>query len=62
MSRLLSLALLLTATLLTPLLAQTHQPVLDLASLDKSIDPCVDFYTFSCGGWMKRNPIPPDQS
>ncbi len=38
------------------------QPVLDPASMDRSVDPCVDFYTYSCGGWMKKNPIPPDQS
>jgi putative endopeptidase len=30
--------------------------------MDKSIDPCVDFYTYSCGGWQKQNPIPPDQT
>ena len=38
------------------------QPVLDTASMDTSVDPCTDFYTYSCGGWMKKNPIPPDQS
>jgi putative endopeptidase len=38
------------------------QPVLDLSSMDQTIDPCTDFYTYSCGGWMKKNPIPPDQS
>jgi putative endopeptidase len=38
------------------------QPVLDVNSMDRSIDPCTDFYTYSCGGWMKSNPIPPDQS
>ena len=30
--------------------------------MDPTVDPCVDFYTYSCGGWMKKNPIPPDQS
>lgn len=38
------------------------QPVLDVTSMDRSVDPCTDFYTYSCGGWMKKNPIPPDQS
>src|SRR5882724_4894948 len=38
------------------------EPVLDLSSMDKTVDPCVDFFTYSCGGWVKRNPIPPDQS
>jgi putative endopeptidase len=41
---------------------QKSQPVLDVTSMDKSVDPCADFYTYSCGGWMKQNPIPPDQS
>ena len=39
-----------------------YSPSLDVTSMDKTVDPCVDFYTYSCGGWQKKNPIPPDQT
>ncbi len=39
-----------------------YRPSLDLSAMDKSIDPCVDFYQYSCAGWKKANPIPPDKT
>jgi len=34
----------------------------DVKAMDKTTDPCEDFYQFACGNWLKSNPIPPDQS
>ena len=38
-----------------------YTPGLDVNAMDKTADPCVDFYQYTCGGWMMKNPIPADQ-
>ena len=44
--------------------AQTKQElrVFDPSLIDTAVNPCENFYRYSCNGWFKRNPLPPDQT
>ena len=46
----------------TPLASLPYTRGLEPSFMDKAVDPCVDFYAYSCGGWLKANPIPADQT
>jgi predicted metalloendopeptidase len=48
----------------TPAAAPDAMPTLERFSpdqVDKTLDPCADFFKYACSKWITANPIPPDQ-
>ena len=40
--------------------ADSNSHGFDLADLDTTCNACQDFFQYANGGWIKRNPIPPE--
>jgi len=40
--------------------ATGEKPGFDVGLVDKSVKPCNDFFQFACGGWLAKNPVPPE--
>jgi putative endopeptidase len=58
----LSFSLFCLVAALLPVSAQKTLKAFDPNLMDTSADPCVNFYQYSCGGYLKQTSIPADES
>ena len=46
----------------TPTKIPAKPVAFDVNAIDKSADPCQNFFQYACGTWNKNNPIPADRA
>ena len=61
-SKFLTMTMILTTMSLTANAQETMKSGIDLTDMDTSVKAGDDFYEYACGGWMKKNPLPPAYS